>query len=132
MKLVNSNEDAENLEVWKKSVDFVIEIYRSTATFPSDERFGLTSQIRRAAVSIPANIAEGAARTSEKEFLYFLSIAQGSASEVSTEILIAFRLGYVTEDLHRTLTARLDEIGRMISGLRNHLKSKTKLSNLAI
>ena len=117
----------ENLEVWKKSVDFVIEIYRSTATFPSDERFGLTSQIRRAAVSIPANIAEGAARTSEKEFLYFLSIAQGSASEVSTEILIAFRLGYVTEDLHRTLTARLDEIGRMISGLRNHLKSKTKL-----
>ncbi|HQX54412.1 MAG TPA: four helix bundle protein [Pyrinomonadaceae bacterium] len=122
----------ENLEVWKKSVDFVIEIYRSTATFPSDERFGLTSQIRRAAVSIPANIAEGAARTSEKEFLYFLSIAQGSASEVSTEILIAFRLGYVTEDLHRTLTARLDEIGRMISGLRNHLKSKTKLSNLAI
>ena len=122
----------ENLEVWKKSVDFVIEIYRSTATFPSDERFGLTSQIRRAAVSIPANIAEGAARTSEKEFLYFLSIAQGSASEVSTEILIAFRLGYVTEDLHRTLTARLDEIGRIISGLRNHLKSKTKLSNLAI
>ena len=74
----------ENLEVWKKAVDFVVLVYKGTENFPSEEKFGLTSQIRRASVSIPSNIAEGAARTSEKEFLYFLSNSQGSASEVST------------------------------------------------
>ena len=73
----------ENLEVRKKSVDFVVEVYRLTENFPKEEKYGLISQISRAAVSIPANIAEGAARTSEKEFLYFLSNAQGSASEIN-------------------------------------------------
>ena len=114
----------EKLEVWKKSVDFVVEIYKVTEDFPKEEKFGLTSQIRRASVSIPANIAEGAARTSEKEFLYFLSISQGSASEVSTEILIAFRLGFLSEKTYLVLSSKLDEIGRMISGLRNHLRNK--------
>ena len=114
----------ENLEVWKKSVDFTVVIYRLTDYFPKDEKFGLTSQIRRASVSIPANIAEGAARTSEKEFLYFLSIAQGSASEVSTEILIAFRLEFLSKENYYDLSSKLDEIGRMISGLRNHLRQK--------
>ena len=70
----------ENLEVWKKAVDAVVMIYKATEQFPSEEKFGLTSQIRRAAVSIPSNIAEGAARNSDKEFLYFLSNSQGSAS----------------------------------------------------
>ncbi|HMS40413.1 MAG TPA: four helix bundle protein [Pyrinomonadaceae bacterium] len=115
----------EKLEVWKKSVDFVVEIYKVTEGFPKEEKFGLTSQIRRAAVSMPANIAEGAARTSEKEFLYFLSISQGSASEVSTEIIIAFRLGYLNEKSYLILSAKLDEIGKMINGLRNHLRNKS-------
>ena len=79
----------EKLEVWKRAVDLVTSIYAATKKVPSDERFGLTSQIRRAAVSIPANIAEGAARQSTKEFLQFISIAQGSSSEVETELLIA-------------------------------------------
>ena len=79
----------ENLEAWNKAVDFVTKVYRATESFPREEKFGLTSQIRRAAVSIPANIAEGAARDSKKEFVYFLSNAQGSASELETELLIA-------------------------------------------
>lgn len=114
----------ENLEVWKKSVNFVVSIYKVTSSFPSEEKFGLTSQIRRAAVSIPSNIAEGAARTSSKEFLYFLSNAQGSASEVSTQLLIAEQLGFIEDKVFREQNAVLDEIGKMISGLCNHLRSK--------
>lgn len=118
----------EKLDVWRKSVDFVVKIYRMTEKFPSDERFGLTSQIRRASVSIPANIAEGAARESDKEFLRFLSIAQGSASEVETELLIANRLGFLPDENHIAARAALDEIGRMAMGLANHLKRKSRPS----
>lgn len=114
----------EKLEVWSKAVDFVVLIYKATEQFPKDEKFGLTSQIRRAAVSVPANIAEGAARISTKEFIQFLSIAQGSASELDTEILIAHRLDYLTEAQHATLRKSLDTIGRMLTGLSQHLKSK--------
>ena len=116
----------ENLEVWKKSVDFVVLVYRATESFPTDERFGLTSQIRRASVSIPSNIAEGAARASSKEFLYFLSNAQGSASEVSTQLLIAQRLKYLTAIQFQRLLSDLDEIGRMISGLCANLRSRER------
>lgn len=114
----------EKLDVWNKAVDFVVEIYKCTETFPKEEKFGLTSQIRRAAVSIPANIAEGAARRSPKEFIYFLSNSQGSASEVATEILIAYRLGYQREKDYLELCNPLDNIGRMITGLSQHLKQK--------
>lgn len=114
----------EKLEVWKKAVDFVVNVYQKTESFPKDERFGLTSQIRRAAVSIPANIAEGAARQSDKEFLYFLSNAQGSSSELETEFLIAHRLGYLSEEVYLDIRAALDSIGRMIFGLSRHLKRK--------
>jgi len=115
----------EKLAVWKKAVDFVVDIYRLTENFPNEEKFGLTSQIRRASDSIPSNIAEGAARASEKEFLYFLSNSQGSASEVATQVLISFRLDFINEENYLDLSAKLDEIGRMISGLRNHLLSKS-------
>ena len=114
----------EKLDVWKKSIDFVVTVYRMTENFPSDERFGLTSQIRRASVSISANIAEGAARESDKEFNRFLSIAQGSTSEVETEILIANRLGYISGEHYESLKTALDDIGRMITGLSKHLKRK--------
>jgi len=114
----------ENLDDWKRAVDFTVKIYKCTEDFPKDERFGLTSQIRRASVSISANIAEGAARKSSKEFLNFLSIAQGSTSEISTELLIAFRLGFITEAVYLAVSNELDEIGRMITGLCNHLKTR--------
>ncbi|NNE97815.1 MAG: four helix bundle protein [Pyrinomonadaceae bacterium] len=114
----------ENLDVWKKSVEFVVTVYKVTDSFPSEEKFGLTSQIRRASVSIPANIAEGAARSSEKEFLHFLSISQGSASEVETVLLIGLRLNFLDEETYFDLRNDLNEIGRMLSGLRKHLLIK--------
>ncbi len=102
----------------------MVKVYQETKILPQEEKFGLTSQIRRAAVSIPANIAEGAGRKSEKEFLNFLSIAQGSASELETELLIACRLEYIQKIKYNELLADLDNIGRMITGLSNHLKKK--------
>lgn len=117
-----------SLDAWKRSIDFVVEIYKVTDGFPKEERFGLTSQIRRAAVSIPANIAEGAARKSDKEFLQFLSIAQGSASEVETEILIAYRLGFLEKQNYEILFRSLNDIGQMITGLSKHLKQKQTLT----
>lgn len=111
----------ENLEVWKKSIEAALSVYKVTEGFPKEEKFGLTSQLRRAAVSIAANIAEGAARTSKKEFCHFLSNAQGSASEVETELLIAHRLGYVPMGKYEPLRGSIDEIGRMITGLSQKL-----------
>lgn len=116
----------ERLEVWQTAVDFVVTVYKETDEFPKEERFGLTSQIRRAAVSIAANIAEGAGRDSWKEFGHFLSNAQGSASEPATELLIAHRLSFLKKDLYERLSATLDSIGRMIVGLSRHLRTRVK------
>jgi four helix bundle protein len=107
----------EKLDVWKRAIEFVCAIYRMTETFPRDEKFGLTSQIRRAAVSVPANIAEGAGRHTAKEFKYFLSNAQGSVSELATELLIAQKLGYLKKETFDTGNRELTSIGRMILGL---------------
>lgn len=116
----------EKLDVWKMSVEFVVEVYECTKHFPSDEKFGLTSQIRRVAVSIPANIAEGAARQSDKEFFHFLAIAQGSASELETELLIACKLNYIEKQNYDQLYEQLNTIARKIVGLSNHVKSRIK------
>jgi four helix bundle protein len=107
----------EKLDVWKRAIDFVVDVYKMTESFPRDEKFGLTSQLRRAAVSVPANIAEGAGRHSTKEFKYFLSNAQGSVSELATELLIAQKLGYLKKDIFEVGNAELTSIGRMILGL---------------
>ena len=88
----------ERLEVWRDAMELVEAIYRFSSSFPADERFGLASQIRRAAVSIPSNIAEGAARRSRPEYLRFLSIARGSLSEVDTQLQVAGRLGMLDYD----------------------------------
>ena len=114
----------EKLDVWKKGIDFVGALDKTTERFPKEERFGLTSQLRRAAVSIPANSAEGAGRKSYQEFAHFLSNSQGSTSEVETELLIASRLGYVEESSYRALRSSLDEIGAMLTGLCQHLEKK--------
>jgi four helix bundle protein len=111
----------QNLEAWSKAVELVTEIYRRTERFPKEERYGLTSQIRRAAISIPANIAEGAGRRSQKEFVHFLSNSQGSASELETELIIANRLGYLDETTFAQLISELERIGRLITGLSRHL-----------
>ena len=116
----------EKLDVWEKSIDLVVLIYKATETFPKEEKFGLTSQIRRAAVSVPANIAEGAGRRFEKEFAYFLSNAQGSTSEVETELLIAHRLGYLNRKVFDELQTSLDKIGQMLHGLARHVRTKIR------
>jgi len=115
------------LEAWSKAVELVTNVYRRTEGFPKEERYGLTSQIRRAAVSIPANIAEGAGRRSQKEFAHFLSNSQGSASELETELIIAHRLGYLDEASFSLLVSEVERIGRLITGLSRHLTKPRSL-----
>ena len=116
----------QKLEVWIRALELVTEIYKRTENFPKDERYGLTSQIRRAAVSIPANIAEGAGRHSKKEFAHFLSNAQGSASELDTELVIANRLGYLDESNFTNLSSRLERVGKLVTGLRRHVSIEAR------
>jgi four helix bundle protein len=116
----------EKLKLWERAIDFVITLYSLTASFPKEERFGLISQLRRAAISIPANVAEGAGRQSPKEFVHFLSNAQGSASELATELLIAQRLGYLQRHEYVSASDELDQIGRMIVGLTKTVKASNK------
>ncbi|SMD33960.1 four helix bundle protein [Reichenbachiella faecimaris] len=112
----------QDLQVWKKSMDLVEEVYAVVKSFPNDEKFGLISQIRRCAVSIPSNIAEGSGRTSKKEFAHFLSIATGSLFELNTQIQISTRIGYLKNEKQEVLTQNIDEIHRMLFGLMTSLK----------
>ena len=114
-----------DLEVWQKSMDLVEDCYRLTAKFPKNESYGLTGQLQRSAVSVPANIAEGRERTGTREFLHHLSIACGSLAELETHLLIARRLNYVGEDDLRRLMDKAGEIGRMLNGLRGALEHKS-------
>lgn len=114
--------DHKDLDVWKKSMESVIEIYRITGSFPKTEIYGLTNQLRRAAVSIPSNIAEGAARNSDKEFIHFLYIALGSLSETETQIIIASSLGYLKKN--QSIMDNLLTIRKMLLGLIKYLKNK--------
>jgi len=115
-----------DLLVWQKALTWVELVYAATREWPSDERFGLISQVRRAAVSVPSNIAEGCARRSTPEFLRFLSIARGSLAEVETQLIIAQRLTYLDEAALTRLLEPADEISRMLSGLINKLEERTK------
>lgn len=117
-----STETHKDLRVWQKSVDLVESIYKLTNEFPEDEKFGLVSQLRRAAVSIPSNIAEGAARRSSKEFIQFLYIALGSLSEVETQITIAVRLHFINDTT--IIFEALETIRRMLLALIKSLKEK--------
>jgi len=111
----------KKLDAWKYSFEFVKDIYRVTETLPANEKFGLASQMRRAAVSIPSNIAEGAGRKSKKEFINFLSIALGSMSELDTLLLLAKELGFVESVSVEILLNKLDIIGKLIFGLMKSL-----------
>jgi four helix bundle protein len=107
----------QDLVAWQKAMDLVELVYTTTRTWPKEELYGLISQIRRAVVSIPSNIAEGQGRTSTKEFIHHLSIAYGSLREVETQVLIAQRLGYHQKDITDNIMAGTAEVGRLINGL---------------
>jgi len=120
--MINSYQD---LEVWKKAMGLVTEIYKNTQTFPKEERYGLTNQLRRASVSVPANIAEGWGRGTTKEYMQFLRIARGSLLEVETLMTISHNLGpgYVNaQDLQEQISQKIIEISKMINALINSLK----------
>ena len=111
----------QDLVGWQKSMALVTEVYRHTKDFPPNEIYGLTSQLRRAAVSIPSNIAEGQGRLSPGEFKQFLGHAKGSVFEVETQLLIARDLGYLSDQAAQGLLDRVQEVGRILSGLLNSL-----------
>ncbi len=110
------------LDVWQKSMELVRKIYQNTATFPKNEEYGLSSQMRRAAISVPSNLAEGAARKGNKEFKQFLNIAQGSLSELDTQVELARMLGYMYSERYSELMYKMTEISKMLFGLANALK----------
>jgi len=109
------------LLVWRKGIDLVKEIYRMTKTFPMEERFGLTSQMRRAAVSVPSNIAEGQARRTTGEFIQFLSQAEGSLAELDTQLILSEELGYAKAAQVASATGLVSELRRMLNAVRRTL-----------
>lgn len=110
------------LDVWKMSMKFVKDIYQVSDSFPRSEVYGLTSQMRRSAISVPSNLAEGAARKGTKEFSQFLNIAQGSISELDTQIELALMLNYVDKDNYDDLAQKLSTISKMLFGLARSIK----------
>ena len=111
-----------DLVVWQKAMDVVSDVYRLSKSWPKEELYGLTNQIRRAAVSVPANIAEGQGRTGKREFLHHLSIANGSLHETETLLLIALDLGFLDKPTCDELMVRTAEVGRLIGGLIRRLR----------
>lgn len=114
----------KDLDVWKRSVELVTTVYLVTSEFPKEEIFGLTNQIRRASVSIPSNIAEGAARNSDKVFVHFLYIALGSHQELDTQLLIAKNLNYLSSNHYDKVNSEVETIGRQLNALIKYLKNK--------
>lgn len=113
-----------DLEVWQKAMDLVVECYRSTGTFPTSEVYGIVTQIRRAAASVPSNIAEGRGRRSPGDFVRFLDIAYGSLMELETHLFLANRLEYMGNETTNDLLTRTGEIGRMLNGLRASVRPR--------
>ena len=114
----------KDLIAWQKAMDLVVEIYRTTDQFPKREVYSLTDQMRRAAVSIPSNIAEGQSHYSKREFTHFLRPSPGSLAELETQVRISLRLNYLPQDEADALLQRTDELGRILSGLIHSLKDK--------
>lgn len=113
----------KKLDLWNSAMALAVDIYSATDTFPRDERYSLTDQIRRAAVSVPSNIAEGAGRQTRKEFVNYLHMAQGSLSELDTQLELARRLGYLTRDIWMIFDGQVERIDKMLSGLIRHQKA---------
>ena len=123
---INSYKD---LKVWQLSIDIAEQVYYLTQSFPKQEIYGLTSQLQRAAVSIPSNLAEGHTRDSTKEFLHFISIALGSLAELGTQLILAQRFKYLNTNDLTTISVKTEAAGKMLRGLQRTLKAKLKMSS---
>lgn len=113
--------NVNELKVWRKAIDLVVDVYKITSAFPEKEQYGLTSQMRRAAVSIPSNIAEGAARNTDKDFNRFLGISNGSAYELMTQLIVSKELNLIAEKDVTPILSKLDEIQKMTYSLQKSL-----------
>jgi len=116
-----------DLLVWQEAMILAEAVYKATANFPKEENFVLTSQLRRAAISVPSNIAEGAARNSSRELAQLISIASGSLAELGTQVELAARLHYLESNEH--LLAQVDRVGRLLSGLRKSVRGKAAMQH---
>jgi four helix bundle protein len=116
--MASPSESVQRFRVWRQAVDFVTDCYRLSATFPAEEKFGLVAQIRRAATSVPANIAEGFGRWNARDFARFLAIASGSLRELETHLIVAGRLGYLSEASLRPALVQVDELAKMLYRMR--------------
>src|SRR4051812_562114 len=120
--VTNATWDLKNLVAWQIAMEFAAEVHTATRTFPEDERFGLRQQLRRAAVSVPSNIAEGHGRTTAKDYARFIMIARGSLKEAETQVLLARRFCYLSRETADELLARADRINRLLTGLYRRLR----------
>ena len=118
-----TNNYYKNLTIWKSSIDLLEREYKLSKLFPPDEKFGLTSQLRRASVSVPSNIAEGYCRQAQKEKAHFISIAIGSLAEVETQIIIANKLGYLENQLTEDLMSKINSIQKQSISLRKRIQN---------
>jgi len=118
----------KDLIAWQKAVDMVSFVYSITKTFPGEEKFGLVNQINRAAISIPANIAEGWGRESSKNFLQFLRISRGSAMELETLLIIANNLGYIDKETNKNVSGKIEEVSKILQGLIKSVQQKINLT----
>jgi four helix bundle protein len=114
----------KEMKIWHRAIDLSVELYKATEHFPKEERYGLTSQIRRSAVSIPSNIAEGAGRNNPKEFYHFLGISNGSSYELQTQLIIANRLNLVDDKTAEPLLKEIDEIQKMTRAFLNKVNNE--------
>ncbi len=122
--------DFRKIQVWQKSHDLTLRLYKITSTFPKEELYGLTSQIRRASASIPSNIAEGCGRDTQTELARFVHIAAGSASELDYHLLLSHDLGYINKETYQELENSISEIKRMLHGFEKTVSSNSKRSNI--
>ena len=113
--------DFKDLILWQRAMDLVVEVYQLVKKLPKEELFALSDQIRRAAISIPSNIAEGQGRNSSKEFIHFLSIAKGSKAELETQLLLCVRINYLTESEIEKAMSLIEEVGKMLNSLQKKL-----------
>jgi four helix bundle protein len=114
----------QDLMVWQEGIELSLLIYEASSKFPATEKYALCDQLQRASVSVPSNIAEGNQRSSTKQYLHFLSIARGSLAEVNTQIIIAYRLGYLSEDKYTQISKKISSEGALLNGLINALNKK--------